>query len=90
MGTLYAQPERNSKRVSANALDSFLETSVKLARKHGITVTEVLAAARVLEMERANDLYVANGDVFDEQIAGIGEELQKVASAIEKIGDSET
>jgi len=89
MGTLYSQAERESYRVSDNDLDSFVGAAVKLARKHGVSVTDVIAAARVLEVERSNNLYVANGDAFDEQIAGIGEELQKISAAIESL-QSET
>jgi hypothetical protein len=43
----------------------------------------VISASRVLELKRQNELYVNNGDAFDEQIAGIGELLQKLSDAID-------
>lgn len=66
-------------------IDSFVGTAVKLAKKHGVSVADVIAAARVLEVARTNNLYVANGETFDEQVAGVGEELQKISAAIESL-----
>lgn len=85
MGTLFNQPERKLFRVSTDHLDSFLKDITSLSKKHGIPVSDAIAAARVLELERQNDLYVSNGDIFDEQIAGIGELLEKISSAIEQL-----
>ena len=39
-------------------------------------------------MERANSLYVANGDIHDEQMAGIGELLSELNSSISEIAES--
>ena len=75
MGTLFHQPERPYFDVRSEKLDDFLAEAKILARKHGITVGDVIEAKKALEMERRNDLYVKNGDAFDEQIAGIGELL---------------
>jgi hypothetical protein len=83
MGTLHNQPERDHKRVASGDLDDFLGSAVKLAAKHKIAVSDVIAAKQALESERRNDLYVANGDVFDEQVSGIGLILEGVTSAVE-------
>ena len=83
MGTLSNQPPRNYRNVELEDLDDFLSTAVEISKKHKISVSDVIAASRVPQLKRANDLYVANGDAFDEQIAGIGELVEKVASAIE-------
>ena len=53
-----------------------------IAKESSLPIETVIEAARVLEMKRANDLQVANGDIFDEQIAGIGEVLQQIVAAI--------
>ena len=49
---------------------------MKLSKKHKISTNEVIHAVEVLELRRKNDLYVANGDTFDEQMAGLGNLLQ--------------
>lgn len=85
MGTLFNQPERKYQRVSSDHLDSFLQDIASLSKKHGISVSDAIAAARVLELSRQNDLYVSNGDIFDEQVAGIGELLEKIGAAIEQL-----
>lgn len=89
MGTLFNQPVRDYRRVSSDHLDSFLTDIAALSKKHGVSVSDAIAAARVLELARRNDLYVSNGDIFDEQMAGLGELLEKISSAIEQFnGDA--
>jgi hypothetical protein len=83
MGTIHNQPERDHQRVTAADLDDFLGSAVKLAAKHKIAVSDVLAAKQALEAERRNDLYVVNGDVIDEQMSGIGMILEGISSAVE-------
>ena len=83
MGTLYSQQPRKWHEVTGGQLDTFLLCATELAKKHKVAVADVVASARVLELRRANDLYVGNGDVFDEQLAGIGQELQRIAESIE-------
>ncbi len=85
MGTLYSQTPRNYRDVEIADLDEFLSAALEISKKHKIPVADVIAASRVLQLKRTNDLYVANGDAFDEQIAGIGELLEKVTSAIESL-----
>ncbi len=85
MGTLFHQSERSYGTVEDGHLDSFIAEIVELSKKHGISVAEVIAAKEVLESERKNDLYVRNGDAFDEQMAGFGELLQQLISAIENL-----
>ena len=82
MGTLHSQPKREHFRVSASDLDLFLGDAVKLAAKHKVAVSDVLAAKQALESERRNDMFVANGDAFDEQISGIGAILEGISTGI--------
>lgn len=81
MGTLFKQEPRNDYRV--DDLSQFLEEAVKLAKQHSIPISDVIAAKHALELERRNNLYRANGDAFDEQVAGIGELLKSMAEASE-------
>jgi hypothetical protein len=89
MGTLFNQEPRNHLHVEASNLDEFLSSAVKLSQKHKIPVSDVISASRVLELSRRNDLYVNNGDAFDEQVAGIGELLQKLSDAVESLKKTE-
>lgn len=84
MGTLFNQPERDHKRIRNKDIEAFLQDSQELAKKHKISITDVINAAKVLELERKNDLYASNGDIFDEQMSGIGELLQNLISSLEK------
>ena len=79
MGTLGNQPERNFYR---GDLDSFLGGLKEIAAKYKVSIEAVIEAKKVLEMERRNDLYAANGDYFDEQMGGFGDRLSEIASAI--------
>jgi hypothetical protein len=79
MGTLYDQTPRESHHVTKEDLDSYLTQVVNIAKKHKISVADVVAAAHVLELERANKLQVRNGDTFDEQMAGLGKELKQLS-----------
>ena len=44
-----------------------------------------MQAAKILEMKRKNDLYVNNGDAFDEQLAGFGEILKDLIIGLDDI-----
>jgi len=82
MGTLFKQEPRRSHDIDIEYIDHFLGQAVKLAKKHKISVGDVMKAYKVAEAKRANDLYMANGDAFDEQIAGIGELIRSIDSNI--------
>lgn len=89
MGTLFKQNPRNELQVKASDLDGFLSSVVNLSQKHKISFTDVISASRVLELKRRNDLFVSNGDTFDEQIAGMGEILEKLSNAVESLKSTE-
>ncbi len=85
MGTLFSQQPRNSFRVSREELEGFLVTARELAKKFEIDLRDVIAANHVLELERQNDLRYANGDIFDEQMSGLGGILQEIASNLQDV-----
>jgi hypothetical protein len=85
LGTLFDQPERQQCVVDQNQIEDFLENAVELSKKHKVSVTDVIAAREVLELKRKNDLYVRNGDVFDEQLAGFGDLLRELISKVESL-----
>jgi len=83
MGTLFDQPPRKHFRISDDELEGWVSIALKLASEYEIGVADVIAAKAALEAERRNDLYAHNGDIFDEQIAGIGDLLQDLTRVIE-------
>jgi len=84
MGTLFDQSARESCHVNELDLEIFIKNAIDLSRGSKITVSEVIEAKKVLELERRNNLAKRNGDAFDEQMAGLGTLLQNLITAIEE------
>lgn len=85
VGTLFNQAPREYRSISKEDVDDFLSDVLDLARKHKISVSDVLSARAVLESARAGDFAVRNGDILDEQMMGFGELLQELTSAIQSL-----
>jgi hypothetical protein len=79
MGTVFNQPKRDSFTISKKDVDFFLDNALELAKKYKIELSNVISAYKVLELKRKNDLSHRNGDIFDEQVAGIAEILQALS-----------
>jgi len=88
MGTLYEQPPREYSKIITSETNYFFEEIKELSKKHKMTTTEIIDGLKLLELRRKNDLYVSNGDIYDVQIAGIGQEFQKIASSLTEISES--
>ena len=82
MGTLLEQPVRRDQEYSENIEIEKVKT---LSYKHEISIQETIDILKFLEMKRQNDLYQANGDIHDEQMAGLGELLTSLNQNIESI-----
>ncbi len=85
MGTLLNQSPRKYWAVTKDNVDSFLEDAMELAQKHKITISDVFEAYKICEAQRKHNLYVANGDALDEQLAGFGELIQKLIITLDAI-----
>jgi len=83
MGTLFNQPERNRFTIRNKDLLDSIETLKELAEKSGISLDQAIKIAEIKQLERGNDLFASNGDIHDEQLAGFGEILEKIATALE-------
>jgi hypothetical protein len=86
MGTLQSQKVRE--RYNRNAKE-FIDTIKDLSKTTGLTIDQLLKTFEVMEMKRANDMYVDNGDTHDEQMSGIGDCLDKIAESITELKESE-
>jgi len=87
MSTLFSQGPRKYHRVSVGDIDDFLNDAKELASKLKIELKDVIAAKHVLELQRRNDLYAANGDALDEQLAGFGDVLRDIQNTLSDIVD---
>lgn len=85
MGTLFDQPPRNYRSVKRSDIEDFLKEVIDISKKLKLDVPIVLEAYKIKEMERRNDLYVANGDTFDEQMSGLGRILEELNDSLSEI-----
>ena len=73
MGTITDQPERDPNHVTATDVLDRIDIMNSVAREANVTFDQAVAVWRVMEQARSNNLAVANGDVHDEQMAGMYE-----------------
>lgn len=80
MGTLFNQRPRadHDKSITKADVESLLDEMLDISARYKIPVTYVLSAREILELERRNNLYLQNGDTFDEQMAGFGQLIQEL------------
>lgn len=85
MGTLFNQSIRKEFKVTDIQMYDMLSEAKRVANQHDLTVDQVLLAFKIKQLERKNDLMVSNGNIHDEQMAGIGNLLSIISSALESI-----
>ncbi len=78
MGNLFDQPPREIDRVGDTELLRWVRWADDYADKEGYTLEAVIEAKKALEMERANNLAVRDGDAKDEQLGGFGDLLREL------------
>ena len=88
MGTLYDQEGRAKYQHYLQHKKSTLIDVTKLVEEDGFTKSEAIELLKVAEMRMQNYLYLDNGDIWDEQIAGIGKILEDIAQAIRSNSDN--
>jgi hypothetical protein len=87
MGTLFDQPPRNwcddfNIHGEIDEIENIInETHLDL------TFSDVVSLLTMLQLRRRNNLYVNNGDTFDEQMEGIGELLQKLNNELQNLNN---
>jgi hypothetical protein len=86
MGTIHSQGVRE--RYNRNAKE-FIDKIQDLSNSTHLTFDQILKVFEVMEMKRANDMYVSNGDAHDEQMSGIADCLDKIAESISELKQSE-
>lgn len=82
MGTVFQQPVRDRLSISHDDILMHVHELTSVAETAGVSLDQVVAVWRVLEMSRANDLAADNGDIHDEQMAGFAGILETVSEGI--------
>ena len=80
MGTLFNQKTRSYYEIDDSDLLCDIDDINAICKETGWTVENVLKLKKIHQIKRANDLYVANGDAHDEQMAGFGELIKEFFS----------
>ena len=84
MGTLFDQKPRNRNSINDNIIIREINEIEQISIETGWTVENILKLKEIHEMERANNLYIDNGDAHDEQIADIGEIIKRFVDLFER------
>jgi hypothetical protein len=84
MGKVGHQPERNRYTSNFEDLEAFLDYVGDMAHKFQLDYKDVISALHVLELRRANNIAVEDGDFRDEHIAGICEAINNLADRFEQ------
>lgn len=82
MGIIGNQPERNSFD-TASPID-LIDESIHEAKSFTckFSVSDLIEAKKALEMERANEIAVQDGNYRDEHMAGIADRMEMISDAI--------
>jgi len=86
MGTLYNQRARQ--KHDNYDINTFLDEVTQISKKYNMEKKDVISSFKTLEIRRQNDLYLSNGDIYDEQIGGIGQEIKSISNALQEIAQS--
>lgn len=78
MGTLFYPNPRKNCAIKDIAIEKEIDFMKKISKKKNISLEKVIEIRRILEERRKNDLFVLDRKTWDEQIAGIGEILEKI------------
>lgn len=84
MGTLHDQKPRNYKTVISQDAKDLIDEILDVAEATNVSFNEALRVYELLEQKRKTDCFVDNGDIWDEQISGIGQILERIATALDR------
>ena len=82
MGTLFDQPVRDHHEIKESVILDNIDMIKRIKEKTNLSIDQIIHLLDIMSRERSNDLYKANGDIFDEQMSGIGHLLQEIEGNI--------
>jgi hypothetical protein len=68
-------------------INTFFNEVKELSSKHKMSIAEVIECFKVLELQRKNDLFLANGDLHDFQMSEVNELLEQAIESLRMIAD---
>ena len=87
MGTLYNQSPRNYFDIDFKYVKSACEEIQKIAKETKMSVADVIEVYKIETKNRGINCYVANGDIWDEQMAGFGELFKSFNAKLDAVVD---
>lgn len=84
MGKVGRQPARSWYTSNFEDLEAFLDYVGDMAHKFQLDHKDVISAIRVLELRRANNIAVEDGDFRDEHIAGLCEAINNLGDRLDQ------
>ena len=76
------QEPRNFNTVDFEVLCDITNDLNELCLEAGISMDQAIRIYELAELRRRNNLYVINGDIHDEQMAGFGEILNEMLNIV--------
>lgn len=83
MGTLFEQPNREHCFINEDNINDFFTEVKRVSEQFKMSKTDVIQGFKVLELCRRNELYLNNGDAFDEQMTGFGELFKELIGTLQ-------
>lgn len=90
MGTLFEQPPRKLRGIEEKDLLIAINLIKTAAAKTNTDIKIVSEIYKAEVLNRYIDCYVDNGNIFDEQMSGIGNILLNISHSIEQISQKPT
>lgn len=87
MGTLFDQPVRELHPVSLMNLKEIVSIVKQLAKESGLTIDQTIKIFEIEEYSKRTSAMILDGNVHDEQMAGIGELIKSFIDKVEFIGN---
>lgn len=88
MGTLHHQEPRNKFHVQEKDVEDYILNVKEIASKHDMSIDQTIKILENLELQRKNNIAVANGDIHDEQLMGFGDLFQELNTKLGFLADA--
>lgn len=89
MGTLFEQEARKMYPVEKRHLLDASDMIIKISQEKNLDPCIVAELYKTEVLNRYITCYVNNGNIFDEQMAGIGKILQNISDSVAKIAEND-
>jgi hypothetical protein len=85
MGTLFNQQVRTNYNFSKSVVLDLVNMIKEISNTCNLSEDQVIKIIEIKEIQRYNNLYLENGNIYDEQMSGLGELFESLIEKIENI-----